>query len=79
VAIRFPRNTNATDVVFTFQRAANIGASTVWSGIATNQSGVWSPSAIVTQSGTTNPVQVIITDWPTNTPAAFYRLKLDWP
>lgn len=79
VAIRFPRNTDATDVIFTLQRATDLGPSAIWSGIATNQTGVWTPPGNVTEFGSTNPVQATVSDTRTNIPSAFYRLKLDWP
>lgn len=78
VLIGFPRNTNATDVVFTLLRSTNL-AQGAWTAIATNTAGVWSPSAIVTENGSSNPVNVTISDAFTNAPAANYRLQIAWP
>ena len=75
--VHFPRNTNAVDVVFTLQRTTGLNETNIWSGIASNQSGVWVPAS-VTQTGATNPIRVTVSDPQTNSPS-YYRLKLDWP
>jgi microcystin-dependent protein len=79
VLIGFPRNTNATDVVFTLLRSTELTQPVVWTAIATNTAGVWTPSSIVTESGSTSPVNVTISDALTNAPAANYRLQITWP
>ncbi len=79
VMINFPRNTNATDVVFTVQRSTNVADAGAWTGFATNVAGVWNPPAIVTETGVTNPVNVSVSDTRTNAPAAGYRLQITWP
>ncbi len=79
VKVKFPRNTNATDIKFTLQRTLALTSSNSWTGVVTNQSGVWSSQAVVTQSGATNPAQVTVIEPRTNQPAANYRLRLDWP
>lgn len=77
--VGFPRNTNATDVIFTLLRSTNPVTPGDWTGIATNVAGAWNPSAIVTETGATNPVNVSISDPLTNAPAANYRLEITWP
>jgi hypothetical protein len=77
--IGFPRNTNATDVIFTLLRSTNLAQAGAWTAIATNTAGVWSPSAIVTETGSSNPVNVIISDALTNAASASYRLQINWP
>jgi microcystin-dependent protein len=79
VLIGFPRNTNATDVVFTLLRSTNLAQPGAWTAIATNTAGVWTPSAIVTESGSTSPVNVNISDALTNAASANYRLQITWP
>jgi len=77
--IQFPRNTNATDVVFTLLRSTNLAKSGAWTAIVTNTAGVWTPSAVVAESGATNPVNVTISDALTNAASANYRLQITWP
>lgn len=80
VLIRFPRNTNATDVRLFLQRATGLIASNVWTGIASNHFGVWLPPAApvsVSEGGATNPREVIVADRLTNSPSAVYRLKIE--
>jgi microcystin-dependent protein len=77
--IQFPRNTNATDVVFTLLRRTNLAESGAWTAIVTNTAGVWTPSAVVAESGSTNPVNVTISDALTNAASANYRLQITWP
>jgi microcystin-dependent protein len=77
--IRFPRNTNATDVTFLLQRTAGLNNSNAWTAIATNSLGGWTPPAIVTETGATNPVNVSVSDARTNRPSADYRLQITWP
>ena len=79
VMVGFSRNTNATDVIFSLQRSTNPAIAGAWTGIATNLAGVWSPPAIVTETGAGNPVNVSISDPRTNEPAANYRLEILWP
>ena len=79
VNVGFPRNTNATDVVFTLLRSTNLANGGNWTGIATNLAGIWSLPAVVTETGAANPVNVIVSDPRTNTPAANYRLQITWP
>ena len=79
VMIHFPRNTNATDVTFLLQRAAGLNNSNAWTAIATNSLGAWTPPAIVTETGATNPVNVSVSDALTNRPSADYRLQITWP
>ena len=77
--VHFPRNTNATDVVFTLQRSSNLANSAAWMGIATNTGGAWSSPAVVTETGSTNPVSVTVSTSLTNAPATNYRLQITWP
>jgi microcystin-dependent protein len=77
--IHFLRNTNAIDVVFTLLRSTNLANSGAWSAIATNTAGVWTSAATVTESGSTNPVNVTIPDALTNAASANYRLQITWP
>jgi len=79
VLIGFSRNTNATDSIFTLQRSTNLANPGAWIGIATNSAGVWTSSAIVTESSSTNPVNVTVSTPLTNTSAANYRLQINWP
>ena len=79
VNIGFPRNTNATDVVFTLLRSTNLADPAAWTGIATNLAGVWMSPATVTETGATNPVNVTVSGSPTNAPAANFRLQITWP
>jgi len=72
----FTRNTNATDVIIELQRSLDL-TTNVWSGVATNTAGSWTPPGIVTESGTGNPVDVEINDSRTNQPSANYRLRVE--
>jgi microcystin-dependent protein len=76
--VNFPRNTNATDVIFTLQSSTNL-ANPVWTGVATNTAGIWSSPAAVTETGSTNPVTVTVSAPLTNGPVANYRLQITWP
>jgi microcystin-dependent protein len=79
VNIQFPRNTNATDVVYTLQRTSDLSNPNGWTDFVTNAGGVWSPTGVVVETGATNPVNVSVSDARTNGPTAEYRLKLQWP
>jgi microcystin-dependent protein len=79
VNIQFPRNTNATDVTCSLDRTTDLSVASVWSGLVTNLGGIWNPSAMVFETGVTNPVNVNVADPRGNRPAADYRLKLQWP
>ncbi len=79
VNIQFPRNTNATDVVFTLQRSTGLSNPTAWVGLATNSQGTWSPPAIVSESTASNPAAVTVFDPSTNNSSAYYRLKVVQP
>ncbi len=74
--VSFTRNTNATDMAIYLQRSLDL-MTNVWSGIATNTAGSWTPPGIITETGSGNPVDVEINDSQTNRPAAFYRLKVE--
>lgn len=80
VLIRFPRNTNATDIRLAVHRTVELGTSNTWATIASNHHGAWMPSAApvsIQQSGSTNPLTIILTDRRTNSPGAFYRLRIE--
>jgi microcystin-dependent protein len=80
VLIRFPRNTNATDLRLALQRTGELTSSNEWTGIASNNFGAWvSPAAPVTvqETGATNPLTVTISDRRTNFPTAIYRLRVE--
>ncbi len=79
VNIQFPRNTNATDVIFTLQRSTDLSTPMAWTGLATNSQGAWSPPAIVSESAASNPAAVTVFDPTTNNSAAYYRLKVVQP
>jgi microcystin-dependent protein len=79
VLIGFTRNTNATDVIFSLLRSTNLATSGAWTAIATNSAGVWTPSGIVTESGSNSPVNVTISDPLTNAASASYHLQINWP
>ncbi len=79
VSIGFPRNTNATDVIFTLQRSTNLANPIAWTGIATYAAGAWNPPAIVTETGSSNGVIVNVSDTRTNGPFENYRLEITWP
>lgn len=82
VTVRFPRNTNATDLRLSLQRNTALTSSNVWTGLVTNNLGVWIPPAVpvsVNETGATNPVNVGVSDSRTNLPAANYRLRVEWP
>jgi microcystin-dependent protein len=74
--LQFSRNTNATDVTFFLQRSTDLSNPSGWSALATNSGGAWIGPVI--ETGSTNPLNVIISDPRTN-PAAHYRLQLNFP
>lgn len=80
VLVSFPRNTNATDVRLSLQRTAELTGSNFWTGIVSNQSGAWIPPAppvSVSEDVTVQPHGVTIIDQRTNSPKAFYRLRIE--
>jgi microcystin-dependent protein len=79
VLVRFPRNTNATDLRLSLQRTGELISSNEWTGLASNHFGAWVPPAapVTVQETGTNPLTVTISDRRTNSPNAIYRLRVE--
>jgi microcystin-dependent protein len=80
VLVRFPRNTNATDLRLSLQRTSELSSSNEWTSIASNHFGAWVPPVApvsVQETGATNPLAVTISDRRTNFPATIYRLRVE--
>ena len=78
-AVRFNRNTNATDVTLIAERANSLTNNTSWKGIATNINGTWGVATNVIEAGTTNPVSVIVKDPESTRSNGFFRLHITRP
>lgn len=77
-ALKFNRDTNATDVTYFVEAADAAHNDAPWTGIATNSNGSWNGAPNITETGT-NPVQVTASD---TSPAAsnrFLRLRVTRP
>ena len=80
ILIRFPRNTNATDLRLSLQRTGGVGSSNAWTGVASNHFGAWVPPAppvSINETGATNPLNVTVAERWTNGPSAIYRLRIE--
>ncbi len=76
-SIVFYRNTNAVDLVYYLQSTSDLTSSNDWNTVATNRAGVWSPTGVVAEIGTNNPVDVTVSV-ELDDKAEFYRLDLEW-
>jgi hypothetical protein len=77
--VLFTRNTDATELTLTVQCTTDLTDTNAWTGVATNVLGVWTPPAVVSESGSGNPVDVNVSVGLTNASAAFYRLHVSQP
>lgn len=76
--IVFTRNTNSTDATLIVEGSDVVANDAPWSGILTNANGIWSGPAAFTETGTTNPVAVTVTDTILST-NRFLRLRVTRP
>jgi hypothetical protein len=74
--LNFTRNTNSIDATIILE--ATDALNDPWVGVATNKDGIWTGSVPVQETGTGNPVSVMIQD-ATSSPARFYRLEATLP
>ena len=75
--VTFTRNTDATELTLIVEDSDLINTNG-WSGIATNQIGLWTPGLEVTETGVRNPVDVSIEipDIVSNSTPRAYRLNI---
>ena len=78
-ALRFNRNTNATDVSLFIERASTLTNGTAWTGIATNIGGAGWNSTNVTETGSGSPVTVTVQDSVVPATNRFLRLRVTRP
>jgi hypothetical protein len=82
-ALRFNRNTNASDITLIAEGSDGATNNATWKGIATNILGSWGGATNVIESGTGTPVSVSVQD--TTTPPSgaatnrFLRLRVTRP
>ena len=77
--IKFTRNTNSTDAILVVEAANSLTNNSTWTGINTNLGGVWGDLSRVVETGTTNPVNVTVSDNVSGSPQRNLRLKVDKP
>ena len=75
--VTFTRNIDATELTLILEDSDLIGTNG-WSGIVTNEFGLWSPGLEVTETGTRNPVNVSveIQNVATNSTTRAFRLNI---
>lgn len=78
-ALRFNRNTNATDVTLIVEGAFSATNEATWNGIATNSQGSWGGAANVNETGTGSPVNVTVQDAIPAATNRFLRLRVTRP
>lgn len=78
-ALRFRRNTNATDVTLIAERSNSLTNNAAWSGIATNINGSWGGALNVTETGTGSPVTVNVRDTSASATNRYLRLRVTRP
>lgn len=78
-AARFNRNTNATDIVFIVEAAAELADGAPWIGIATNARGSWGSATNVTEGPPANPVSVTVGGDAAGGDGGFLRLRIIRP
>ena len=71
----FTRDTNATDVVLTVERATALAPGAVWTGLATNIAGSWGGATNVAESGS-SPATVTVYDTGAAVTNRFLRLRI---
>ena len=78
LALRFPRNTAATDITYVVQGNNNLADHNSWGPVSTWSGGVWSPSGNVLESGTNPVTNIEVRDSvPVSaTPRRFLRLEV---
>jgi hypothetical protein len=76
--LRFTRATNALDTVLVVEGAAAVTNGTVWSGLATNETGIWAGPAAVSEVGP-NPRRVTVQDTVSTSTNRFMRLRVSRP
>lgn len=78
-ALRFNRNTNATDVSLFVEATGSVSNGAPWQGIATNLGGSWGAATNVTENGGGTPVSVTVTDPAGPTSNRYLRLRVTTP
>lgn len=81
-ALRFNRNTNASDVSLVVEGSDALTNDAPWTGIATNVLGSWGGATNVYESGTGTPIVVRVQDTTAQSGAAtnrFLRLRVTRP
>lgn len=76
-ALVMNRNTDATDVTIVVEGSTSMANDAVWTGIATNQNGVWSPP--VSETGAGNSVVATIADPVSGVTNRFLRVTVSKP
>jgi hypothetical protein len=79
LALRFLRNTNATDAMLVVEGAGSIVNGTVWAGLATNAAGSWGSATNVTETGAGSPITVTVTDSAGAATNRYLRLRVMRP
>lgn len=77
-ALRFNRNTNASDVTLVVEGSESATNGAPWQGIATNVLGSWGGATNIVEAGTGTPVTVSVAD-PSPATNRFLRLRVSRP
>jgi hypothetical protein len=78
-AIKFNRDTNATDVTLVVEGADTVVNGALWNGITTNKDGMWSPTGMVIETGNGSPKSVTVQDTSSNATSRYLRLRVIRP
>lgn len=78
LALRFTRNTSATDATLFVEGGFAVTNNAAWTGIAMNSNGLWSGAATVTEGGG-NPASVTVQDIVPGATNRFLRLRATRP
>lgn len=79
LALKFNRNTNATDVTLIVEGSSSAADASPWIGIATNTGGSWGAATNVVESGAGSPVSVTAFDQEAGATNRFLRLRVTRP
>lgn len=78
LSLHFNRNTNAVDITYVVEGSDSVANGAVWSGVATNRNGAWSPPG-VSETGSGSPVNVTVVDNVITSVTRYLRLQVARP
>jgi hypothetical protein len=78
-ALRFNRNTNASDITLIAEGSTDVTNNAPWNGIATNILGSWGGATNMIETGTATPVTVTIADTAPAATNRFLRIRVTRP